>query len=70
MQATLILLVIGAAILIAEAQPYYDPYDPYHPDPPHHPPSCGRCDFKDFKGKPGKPGPQVIFYVFLLSDNN
>ena len=64
MQATLILLVIGAAILIAEAQPYYDPYDPY---PPHRPPSCGRCDFKDFKGRPGKPGPQVTFYYQITT---
>ena len=48
MRTTLILLVIGIAILFAEAQNDY-----------YRPPSCGRCDFRDFKGKRGPPGPEV-----------
>ena len=48
MRTTLILLVIGAAILFAEAESNY-----------YRPPSCGRCDFRDFKGKQGPPGPKV-----------
>ena len=53
MQVTLILLVIGAAILFAQAQDY----DNYRP------PSCGRCDYRDFKGKQGPPGPKVYSSV-------
>ena len=49
MQATLILLVMGAAFILAEAQDY----DYYRP------PSCGSCDYRDFKGKQGPPGPKV-----------
>ena len=56
MRATLILLVIGAAILAAQAQDY----DYYRP------PSCGSCNFKDFKGKQGPPGPKVydLYYCY------
>ena len=46
-----ILLVIGAAILFAQAQNYNSYY--------YRPPSCGRCDFNDFKGIQGPPGPKV-----------
>ena len=53
MQTTLILLVIGATILFAQAQNYNYYYNYYRP------PSCGRCDFNDFKGKQGFPGPKV-----------
>ena len=49
MQTTLILLVIGAAILFAEAQ-YYDNYSP---------PSCGPCEYGDYNGNQGPPGPKV-----------
>ena len=49
MQTTLILLVIGAAILCAQATDYDD----------YRLPSCGRCDFRDFKGRQGPPGPKV-----------
>jgi len=52
MQTALILLVIGATILFAQAQ-NYNYYNYYRP------PSCGRCDFNDFKGKQGFPGPKV-----------
>ena len=62
MQTTLILLVIGAAILFAEAQDYYDDYSP---------PSCGPCEYGDYNGKQGPPGPKVCpntispFYYLL-----
>ena len=58
LQATLILLVISAAILCAQAQAqnYYN----------YHPPACGRCDFEDFKGNPGLPGPKVCMIPLLL----
>ena len=49
MQTALVLLMIGAAVLFAEAQ-YHDYYRP---------PSCGRCDYRDFVGKPGPPGRKV-----------
>ena len=49
MQATLILLVIGAAIVFAQATDYNY----------YRPPSCGRCSFKDFQGQQGPPGPKV-----------
>ena len=49
MQATLILLVISAAILCAQATD----------SKIYRPQSCGRCYYGDFKGKQGPPGPKV-----------
>ena len=46
MQKALILLVISAALLFAEAQHY-------HPKP------CGRCVYDDHHGDQGPPGPKV-----------
>lgn len=51
MKTALILLVVGVAVLSAEAQNYGHGYQP--------PPSCGRCDYKDYRGRDGPAGPKV-----------
>ena len=56
MQATLIFLVIGAAVLCAQAQQYYG-HNYYQPK------LCGKCYLNDFKGNRGPPGPKVCTYV-------
>jgi len=56
MQATLILLVIGAVILLAQATDYSD----------YRLPSCGRCNFRDFKGRQGPPGRLLSVITGLL----